>query len=603
MAESFGQYLLNETIPSKYRPEGAYTKKKMFNNMLRLAKDDPDKYVQTIQRVKELGDEFATMEGISVGLDDIEPVYSQRDAIVKPALQKMKQTTDRSKRQQIVSQTQDKLIDYAKNHPGTMGDMVRSGGRGNPLQLMRTVGAPAAASDEEDEIQPWLTTHSYSEGLKPSEWWATNKEARMAAVKANIEVSEPGDLSKILVNNTSDQIVTETDCGTTNGLKFSVTDSSLVDRYTAKKTGNIPAGTLITPRILSSLKKQKIDSVLARSPMTCESRDGLCQMCAGLDVTGKPNAIGTNVGVRASQAMGEPLTQLALNVKHGGRVSGSNPMEIAGLEGFRAIIESPASFRNKAALAPESGTVEKVDAAPQGGHYITVGGQKTYAGQHLKPLVKPGDKVEAGDALSEGIPRPDEVVKHKGLGAGREYMVDKLSKIYQDSGIDIDRRHFETLAKSNLNHLRVEDVDDMDSAEHGLVRGDVIDYNKFRNIVSNSVETVPLSQAEGRYLGEAILHHLAGTKITPRMVSDFKKAGINRIKVTTRMPKVTPFMAPATRNPLLNPDWLVRMGHRYLKQSITEGAQKGEASDLHGAHPIPGIVFSAQFGEGDSGHY
>jgi DNA-directed RNA polymerase subunit beta' len=603
MADTFGQFLLNEAIPKAYRPDGAYTKRKLQTQMTRLAKDDPTNYVNVITEVKRLGDEFATHEGVSVGLDDIAPLYAKRNAITLPALKAIRKAKTRKERQGIISGAQDQLIDYAMTHPGTMGDMARAGARGKALQLMRAVGAPAAASDEKDDLQPWLTVHSYSEGLRPSEWWATNREARMAAVKTNIEVTEPGDLSKILVNNTSHQVVIEVDCGSRNGLSFPVGDPNLLDRYLARAESSLKAGTLVTPRVLSQLKKQKLSSVLVRSPMTCESGPGLCQKCAGLDSTGKLNKIGDNLGIRASQSLGEPLTQLALDAKHGVRVSGGDKAHLSGLTGFRAILESPSSFKNKAILAPITGTVDAVDTAPQGGHFITMGTDTQHVGQGLEPIVKVGDKVYAGDALSDGVPRPDEVVKHKGLGAGRDYVVESLAGIYKNSGINVDRRHFEILAKSTLNHLRIEDIDDKDSAEHGLVRGDVIDYNRFRNIVASSIETLPVAKAEGKYLGEGVLHHLAGTQITAPMVKELQRANIRRVKITMNAPVVSPVMAPATRNPLLNPDWAVRLGHRYLKQTILEGAQKGQSSQVHGTHPVPGLIFSSEFGEGPAGRY
>ena len=603
MATTFGQMLLGEAIPEQYRPEGTFTKKKLFNSMLRLAKDNPEQYVKTITQVKKLGDEFATMEGISVGLDDIAPIYSERDAITRTALDKVKKAKTRDDKVKIISDTQDKLLDHAMKHPGTMGDMARSGSRGNALQLMRAVGAPAAAADEHDKIQPWLVVRSYSEGLRPSEWWATNREARMAAVKSNIEVTEPGDLSKILINNTSDQIITTPDCHTHNGLSFRVEDPHCLDRYLAHPAGPFGYNELITARVVAQLQKANVQTITVRSPMTCDADAGICQKCMGLNVTGQLNRIGENVGIRASQAIGEPLTQLALNAKHGVRVSGSNPLDVSGLEGFRTILESPASFKNKAALAPVAGTISSVTAAPQGGHYISVGKHTLYTSPGVEPLVKPGDSVHAGDALTQGVPKPDEVVKLKGLGEGRKYLVDKLSQIYADSGINADRRHFEVLAKANLNYLRIEDVEDKDSAEHGLIRGDVIDYNKFKNIVANNVQELPVDEAIGRHLGEGALHHLAGTLITEGLVKDLKRANIRKVKVTMRAPLVSPVMAPATRNPLLNPDWAVRLGHRYLKQTLLEGAQEGHKSNIHGTHPVPGILFSTEFGEGNSGRY
>lgn len=456
---------------------------------------------------------------------------------------------------------------------------------------------------EKDNVQPWLITKSYSEGLSPSEWWATNREARMSAIKSNIEVVEPGDLSKILVNNMSSQLVTKDDCGTHNGLPFDVSDHALLDRYTATNLPGMPAPTLLTARVIETLKKRKTKQVIARSPMTCEADEGVCQKCSGLGSTGKLNPIGTNVGIRAAQSLSEPLTQLALDAKHGVRMAGKSHQAIGGLEGFRSIIESPSSFKNKATLSTLNGKITKLSKAPQGGHYVTVGSTEHYISTGLQPKVKVGDTVVRGDLLSSGVPRPDEVVQHKGLGAGRDYVVNTLHGIYEDNGINVDRRHLEVLAKSNLNYLRIDDVDDEDTAEHGLIRGDVISYNRFRNIISNSIEEIPVKQAVGRHLGQGALQYMAGAIITPQMANELKRAGITKVKVTMRAPKVTPIMAPATRNPLLNPDFVVRLGHRYLKQTILDAAHKGQTSNIHGTHPVPGIVFSSEFGEGTSGKY
>lgn len=597
--KTLGHLLLEDAIPEGYRPQGPYTKGALYKQMTRLAKDDPAKYVTTITKVKALGDEFATLEGISVGLDDIAPIYADRDAVVRPAMAAIQRASTREQRQQIVSQTQKKLLDYTKTHPGTMGDMARSGGRGNMVQLMKAVGSPVAANDEKDRVQPWLITKSYSEGLRPSEWWVANREARMAAVKSNIEVTEPGDLSKIIVNNTQGQVVTMPDCDTKNGLRFSVDSPENIDRYLAQSAGSYPAETRLTQRVLDDLRKKGVTHIIVRSPMTCEAGSGVCQLCMGRTVTGRLNNIGDNVGVRASHALGEPLTQLALNAKHGVRTAGG-AAGVSGLEGFRAIIETPASFKNKATLAPVDGRVERIDPAPQGGHYVIIAGQKAYVAAGLNVTVRAGDMVRAGDVISEGTPRPDEVVRYKGLGAGREYVVEKLQGIYKDSGVDVDRRHLEILAKSTLNHLRVEDVP---ANTLGVVRGDIIDYNQFRRAVQGSVQVVPLDSALGKHLGAAALHHLPGTRVTPALAEELRRAGIREVSVAMVAPKVTPIMAPATGNPLLNPDWLVRAGFRKLKQGLLEGAQQGHTTDIRGTNPVPAMVFNPEFGEGPGGRY
>lgn len=597
--KTLGQHLLDDAVPAGYRPQGAWTRGALYKQMVRLAQDDPETYTQTIVRVKNLGDELATLEGISVGLDDIAPIHATRDAVMKPAITAFNKATTDTQRRKVVMDTQARLVAQTKEHPGTLGAMARSGGRGNQVQLMKTVGSPVAANDERDVAQPWLIRNSYSEGLKPADWWTANREARMAAVKSTIEVTEPGDLSKIIVNNTTGQVVTTHDCGSYNGLEFQTTSSEIYDRYLAGAAGGFPHNTLIDKRVVDELRKKNIAKVIVRSPMTCEASTGVCQLCMGRAVTGKLNRIGDNVGVRASHAMGEPLTQLALNAKHGVRTAGG-AAGVSGLEGFRALIESPVTFKGKAALAPMKGTVTKIEAAPQGGTFFHVGEHRVHALPGLRAVVKAGDSVHAGDVLSEGTPRPMEVVALKGLGAGRDYLVNQLGTIYRDAGIDVDRRHLEILAKSTLNHMKVDKIGQND---HGVVRGDVITYNKFRQIVKDSIEDTPLSDAEGEYLAAPVFEHLPGTRITSGLMADLRRRGVKSVKTAAGAPQVSPIMAPATRNPLLNPDWMARMGHRLLKQTLLDAAHQAHTSDIHGASPIPAMIYSAEFGEGFDGHY
>ncbi len=70
-----------------------------------------------------------------------------------------------------------------------------------------------------------------------------------------------------------------------------------------------------------------------------------------------------------------------------------------------------------------------------------------------------------------------------------------------------------------------------------------------------------------------------------------------------RMPRVEFVMKPFAMNPLLHPDWLGRMAHRYLKGSVLQGVHGGEESDLHGTHPVPGYAFGAELKHGPNGTY
>lgn len=598
--KTFGQHLVNSVLPADKRDRGPLNKGNLTSLLTEMAREDPAAYGRHVSRLKRLGDEISTLEGISVGLDDIEPDIEKRDALLAPhAAAFDAAVTDEARREALLA-GQRAMIEHTRNHTGTMSEMARSGGRGNVAQLMKIVASPVAARDETDRVTPWMIRRSYSEGLRPSEAWVAGNEARIDTIRSNIAVVEPGDLAKILINNMSDHVVTSPDCGTRNGIDLSGSSPDLHDRYLAQPAGAHPANTLVTPGVAASIRT--LPRVTVRSPMTCALHDGLCQRCAGLSPSGQLHGLGTNVGLRSAQAMAEPLTQMALSAKHGGQLArGVSEPTIEGVKGVRQLIEIPTSFTHRATLAEVTGSVREVRAAPQGGHHVVIDDEEHYVPPELSLRVKAGDHVSAGDALSNGVPKPDDVVRHKGLGAGRAYMVDALKRLYSDKGIDLDRRHFETLAKSVLNHMYVVDADP--ELHPGFLRGDIVSYNSVREALARNDREVSVDDAIGDTLSQEVRHWTAGTRVTPDMAEAFRRGGLATVHVADQAPTFEPVMRPATRTPLLNPDWMARLGHRYLRESLTSGAHRGDVSDLHGIHPVPAYAHGAEFGQGAKGRY
>jgi DNA-directed RNA polymerase subunit beta' len=587
---TMGRLLLNDALPASHHIKDAVSKKQLNAVMTDLARTDPQRYVRAISDLKRVGDAAATDAGFTVGLDDIEPDYARRDAVLEPFLKQIKRTRDPNKRQQLISDMQERMLTVTKSHPGQMATIAASGARGSMGQLMRSVTTPLAATDDKEETIPWAISKSYAEGLKAPDAWIAMSEARRNTVVSNISVSEPGEVSKLLVSNMGDQLITMPDCGTTNGVAMDTRDPSTVDRYDAK------SGSLLSARDLS----HRSGTVIVRSPMTCEAHDGVCQKCYGLNTKGQNPSLGTNVGMIAAHAMSEPLTQMTLSAKHATRTAKKQKAVLSGLSGLKQLVEIPQSFFNKATLASRAGKVTDVKTAPQGGNYVYVQDQEHYVPPQLDVHVRKGNTVEPGDSLSTGVVKPDEIVKYKGLGAGRRYLVDQLHGIYQGNGIDMDKRHLEMLAKTDLNFVRIMDKD---SRALGVPRGDVVDYNRFRREIAKQATTKKTSDAVGETLGNNALHYTAGTRVTPAIAQDLRKHGITQVPIAPRVPVHEPIMKPISRTPLLNPDWLAKLGHRNLKNVILEGATFGEPSTIHGTHPVPAFVFGEEFGAGPTGRY
>jgi len=596
--DTLGRHLVNAILPKDYQLTGPTGKKMLNQSMAVLAKKDPHLYVDTVAKLKKVGDRLATLEGLSIGLDDIEPDYKTRDSIMKPHAHRFNQSITDDRKREIVEAAQTDMLKHVMAHPGTLTQQVRSGAKGNPVQYMKIVGSPVYARDAHGKTEPWMIHRSYGEGLKSSDYWVAGSEAILDTIKSSVSVSEPGELSNILSSNMRNIIVTEDDCGTSNGILMSADNSDVVDRFLARDVGGFKRGTLITPMVQSKLNKVQ-SKILVRSPMTCEAGDGVCQKCQGLDEKGQMHTHGTNVGVRAAQAMSEPLTQLALNAKHGVRTAKDDRVQVHGLQGVRQIIQTPHQFINKATLAERDGKVTKVEAAPQGGHFVYIDDHQHYIVPNLGVTVTSGQVVERGDAISQGVPKPDEVVNHKGLAAGRLYVVNTLKNIYKDQGQDLDSRHFEILARGEMNHVRI-----LDDPSNKFLKGDIVSYNHLRSALKSGVKDLPVNDALGETLGKEYFHYSAGMRITPPMVKFLKGQKIDTITIAPRAPTVQFIMKPATTAPLLDPDWMARLAHRDIKSSILQAAHFGETTDVHGTSPVPAYALSSpEFGKGPKGRY
>jgi DNA-directed RNA polymerase subunit beta' len=363
MPTTIGQLLVNDVLPHDLRVSGPMTNKQLHDRVAELAKSDPTAYVRTIQALKKRGDEIATLEGITVGVKDVRPLYAERDKIVSEVAEAVSKEKDVAKREKLVIDAQAKLLDQTKRHPGSMTHMALSGARGNPPQLMKIVATPLASNLPNKGIGSFLIRRSYAEGLTPAEYWEVAPEARANNVASVVSVSQPGEMAKLLIANSASKVVTSKDCGTVNGVLMRVDDPHVIDRYLAVAEHGIPRNTLITPRVIQQFKSSHDADMTVRSPMTCSATAGVCQMCMGLDEKGRNHPIGTNVGVRTAQALAEPLTQMALGSKHAVLTIRERKLEPQGLKGVRQLLEIPQAFAHEALLAPTDGVVEHVEVA------------------------------------------------------------------------------------------------------------------------------------------------------------------------------------------------------------------------------------------------
>ncbi len=235
--------------------------------------------------------------------------------------------------------------------------MADSGARGSAAQIRQLAGMRGLMAKPDGSIIETPITANFREGLNVLQYFISTHGARKGLADTALKTANSGYLTRRLVDVAQDLVVTELDCGTMHGLTMTplVEGGDVVEGLgervlgrvlvgdVLKPGGNgavlIEAGTMIDERLVRVLEQNGIDQVLVRSPITCETRYGVCAKCYGRDLArGRLINIGEAVGVMAAQSIGEPGTQLTMRTFHiGGAAS-------------RAAAASSVEVRNKGTL-------------------------------------------------------------------------------------------------------------------------------------------------------------------------------------------------------------------------------------------------------------
>jgi DNA-directed RNA polymerase subunit beta' len=235
--------------------------------------------------------------------------------------------------------------------------MADSGARGSAAQIRQLAGMRGLMAKPDGSIIETPITANFREGLNVLQYFISTHGARKGLADTALKTANSGYLTRRLVDVAQDLVVTEVDCGTTEGLSVTpiVEGGDVVEGLGERVLGRvvvedvlrpggkgavlIEAGTLIDEHLVRTLEQHGVDQVQVRSPITCATRYGVCSMCYGRDLArGRIINIGEAVGVMAAQSIGEPGTQLTMRTFHiGGAAS-------------RAAAASSVEVRNKGTL-------------------------------------------------------------------------------------------------------------------------------------------------------------------------------------------------------------------------------------------------------------
>ncbi len=304
-------------------------------------------------RIMSLGFGYAAKAGISFGKDDL-LVPEAKIKLVEEAQNEVKEfeqqyldglITRGEKYNKVVdvwSQCTDRVADemmkVMSKHTGrdvnSVFMMAHSGARGSAAQIKQLAGMRGLMAKPSGEIIETPIISNFKEGLTVLEYFNSTHGARKGLADTALKTANSGYLTRRLVDVAQDAIITETDCGTTKGLIVTpvieggeviaplgerILGRTVLDDVMDPISGKVvvPALTLIGEETVDLIDRAGVDRMTIRSPLTCESKSGICANCYGRDLArGTPVNMGEAVGVIAAQSIGEPGTQLTMRTFH-----------------------------------------------------------------------------------------------------------------------------------------------------------------------------------------------------------------------------------------------------------------------------------------------
>ena len=333
--------------------------------------------------------------------------------------------------------------------------MADSGARGSAAQIRQLVGMRGLMAKPDGSIIETPITTNFREGLNVLQYFISTHGARKGLADTALKTANSGYLTRRLVDVTQDLVVIEDDCGTDNGvtMKALIEGGEVIEALRERILGRvtitdvvdpesdetvIEAGTLIDEDLCDLIDKLGIDEVKVRTPLTCDTRYGLCAKCYGRDLgRGSLVNVGEAVGVIAAQSIGEPGTQLTMRTFHVGgaasRAAVASQVETksAGVVRFTASMRYVTSAKDEKIVITRSGEVVITDdngrererhKVPYGSTLQVSDGQSVKAGAklaswdpHTRPIIAEYTGQVKFENVEEGVTVAKQIDEVTGL--------------------------------------------------------------------------------------------------------------------------------------------------------------------------------------------
>ena len=342
-----------------------------------------------------------------------------------------------------------------------------SGARGSPTQMRQLAGMRGLMTRPDGRIIETPIVANFREGLSVNQYFLSTHGARKGLADTALKTASSGYLTRRLVDVAQDVVVTEEDCGTGAGLVMTalIEGGDVVEPLAARVLGRVvassvfdaagekelvPAGTMLDEAWVKRLEDWGVDQVTVRSPITCETRHGVCVACYGRDLArGYKVNVGEAVGVIAAQSIGEPGTQLTMRTFHIGGAASRN----VATDSIQVSHAGTVRMRNLKTVERSTDPVELVVVSRSGEIAIVDDHgrererhQKLPYGAVLK--AREGTPVEAGQIIAQWDPHTHPIITEV---AGRVVFKD------MEEGLTVNRQTDELTGLASMTVIDAHD--------------------------------------------------------------------------------------------------------------------------------------------------
>jgi len=539
---SVGKLLFNSILPNNF----SYVNDEMTQKRLSSLVDElimhygVDDTPPILDKIKNFGFKYSTFSGTTWGIDNIK-VPIEKEEIIKES-RKLEAKIVSEWREGLLSEEEryqkiieiwtytkkelEKVLPKTLDKNGSTFDLFTSGARGSMTSLIQMIGMKGLIQNNQGKTLEFPIIPSYHEGLSPIEYFVTTHGARKGASDTALNTAKAGYLTRRLVDVAQDVVITEKDCGTKEGKITTKENISGIEIPLSKnirgrvladdlkdKDGNVvyKKGFLITKEEAYKIEGKGYEEVFIRSPLTCRTTHGLCQMCYGLDL-GRNHLVdlGEAVGIIAAQAIGEPGTQLTLRTFHTGGVAGTDIT--TGLPRIEEIFERRIP-KNSSIVSETDGEVFEIKNKDEKVKIIKIlsdipNGKISAKGSKSSPtkkasneieytipfhrilIVKVGQKVKKGQLLTNGSANITEIFKFGGKDLVEEYIIREINKVYELQSVSISRKHIEIIVRQMFSRRKIKDA-----GETNFSTGDIVEHTSF---IEENERVAKINQEEAK---------------------------------------------------------------------------------------------------------